>query len=367
MIRPITSEISVISVNRIYYLNKGFIIKIMINITEISPPLKISGLSSILVQFDFNQYIVDSLKTIPTFYYHKKTHAWEFPVCYLGRLLDSLTFLDDIKLDLLNDLKSANLNNDLLPLTEAEKLSFKVTPFQHQLDAVNFGLEHKNWLLLDSMGSGKTNSIIWLAETLKSRGLIEHCLVICGVNSLKQNWKREIEKFSNYSAVVLGEYITRTGSIRYRSIEQRAQQLLEPIEDFFIITNLESLRDNRIIDAIKKSPNKFGLIALDEAHKCLTGDTVVQTDNGEISLFELSRLDSLPKVLSYNKRTGKNELRQIISITKSTPEEALLELILDDGGIQKHLKCTASHKIFTMNRGWVCAKDLTEKDDIKVS
>ena len=109
------------------------------------------------------------------------------------------------------------------------------------------------------------------------------------------------------------------------------------------------------------------MIALDEAHKCLTGDTIVQTDNGEISLLELSRLASLPKVLSYNKRVDKNELRQIISITKSVPEEDLLELIFDDDGIQRRLKCTASHKIFTTNRGWVCAKDLTEKDDIKVS
>ena len=246
----------------------------MIKIYEISPPQKISGLSSLVVQFDYNEYIVDSIKTIPTAHYHKKEKVWELPVCYLGRLLDSLTFLDEIQLRLLDTPEtgeiSFNKKYNLDPLTEIEKVSFKMKPFEHQLEAINFGLDKEKWLLLDSMGLGKTNSIIWLAETLKRRGLIDHCFIICGVNSLKQNWKKEIQKFSTESAVVLGEYTTRTGTTRYRSMDKRAQQLKDPIEEFFVITNLESLRDDRIIEAFKKSSNKFGMIAFDEAHKAAT-------------------------------------------------------------------------------------------------
>ena len=246
----------------------------MIKIYEISPPQKISGLSSLIVQFDYNEYIVDSIKTIPTAHYHKKEKVWELPVCYLGRLLDSLTFLDEIQLRLLDTPEDGefhfNKNFDLKPLTEIEKVSFKMKPFEHQLEAINFGLDKEKWLLLDSMGLGKTNSIIWLAETLKRRGIIDHCFIICGVNSLKQNWKKEIQKFSTESAVVLGEYTTRTGTTRYRSMDKRAQQLKDPIEEFFVITNLESLRDDRIIEAFKKSSNKFGMIAFDEAHKAAT-------------------------------------------------------------------------------------------------
>ena len=246
----------------------------MIRIFEISPPKKISGLSSLLVDFDFNQYIVDSIKTIPTAHYHKKEKVWELPVCYLGRLLDSLTFLDEIQLRLLDTPESGefhfNKQFNLEPLSEIEKISFKMKPFEHQLEAINFGLEKEKWLLLDSMGLGKTNSIIWLAETLKRRGIIDHCFIICGVNSLKQNWKKEIQKFSTESAIVLGEYTTRTGTTRYRSMDKRAQQLKDPIEEFFVITNLESLRDDRIIEAFKTSSNKFGMIAFDEAHKAAT-------------------------------------------------------------------------------------------------
>ncbi len=246
----------------------------MIKIYEISPPQKLSGLSSLIVQFDYNDFIVDSIKTIPTAHYHKKEKVWELPVCYLGRLLDSLTFLDEIQLHLLDTPESGefhfNKNFNLEPLTEIEKVSFKMKPFEHQLEAINFGLDKEKWLLLDSMGLGKTNSIIWLAETLKRRGIIDHCFIICGVNSLKQNWKKEIQKFSTESAVVLGEYTTRTGTTRYRSMDKRAQQLKDPIEEFFVITNLESLRDDRIIEAFKKSSNKFGMIAFDEAHKAAT-------------------------------------------------------------------------------------------------
>ena len=246
----------------------------MIYITEISPPQKMSGLSSICVTFDFNQYVVDALKTIPTFYYHKKDNVWEFPICYLGRLLDSLTFLDEIQLKLLDTPESGEFRfgkqYNLEPLSEIEKVSFKMKPFDHQLEAINYGLAQEKWLLLDSMGLGKTNSIIWLAETLKRRGVIDHCFIICGVNSLKQNWKKEIAKFSTESAVVLGEYTTRNGTIRYRSMDKRALQLKDPMEEFFVITNLESLRDDRIIEAFKKSSNKFGMIAFDEAHKAAT-------------------------------------------------------------------------------------------------
>lgn len=46
----------------------------MITIKEIKP-IKLSGLTSLLVFFDFRQDIVDTLKLQPTYYYHKKLYA----------------------------------------------------------------------------------------------------------------------------------------------------------------------------------------------------------------------------------------------------------------------------------------------------
>jgi SNF2 family DNA or RNA helicase len=292
----------------------------LINITEISPPKKISGLSSICVTFNYNQYIVDALKTIPTYYYHKKDNVWEFPICYLGRLLDSLTFLDEIQLRLINLPESGefhfNKKFNLEPLSEIEKVSFKMKPFDHQLEAINYGLNQESWLLLDSMGLGKTNSIIWLAETLKRRGVIDHCFIICGVNSLKQNWKKEIQKFSTESAVVLGEYTTRTGTIRYRSMDKRAAQLKDPIEEFFVITNLESLRDDRIIEAFKKSSNKFGMIAFDEAHKAATKTSQQGTN--------LLKLDAPFKVAATGTLITNNPLSAYVPLSWTGNDQSIL-------------------------------------------
>ena len=240
----------------------------MIRITEISPCRKMTGKSSFLINFDFNQKIVDTLKTIPTYYYHKSDYSWEIPINYLSMALEALTFIDDVYLHLLpaEDVEPKQID---FKLTKAEIDQFRFKPFDHQIEGINFGLDpkHNKWLLCDSMGLGKTNEIIWYAETLKRRGLIDHCLVICGVDSLRQNWKKEIQKFSTESVLVLGEKVSKTGKVSYAPVDQRAKQLLEPIEEFFVVVNVATLRSDKIVEAFKKSKNKFGLIAVDEAHK----------------------------------------------------------------------------------------------------
>ena len=243
----------------------------MINITEISPPLKLSGLSSIICTFDYNPYIVDAIKTIPTYHWHTKAKVWEIPIAYLGRLLDNLTFLDDIQLKLLDTPESNgfrfNKKYNLIKLSEKEKNSFKASPFPHQLEAIDFLLQQEKSLLLDGCGVGKSLEMILFAETLRKRGIIDHCLVITGIAGLRGNWEKEIKKFSTESSVIIGKYITRNGTTRYRSMDKRAEQLKNKIDEFFVLLNVESLRDKKIVEAIKKSENKFGLILFDEAHK----------------------------------------------------------------------------------------------------
>ncbi len=249
----------------------------MINIYEVSPPNKISGLSSLVIKFDYNEYIVAALKTLPTYNYDKRNKLWEVPVCYLGRLLDSLTFLDEIQLKLLDTPESSgfhfNKKYNLEPLSEIERISFKAKPFPHQLEAVDFLLQQEKSLLLDGCGVGKSLEMILFAETLKKRGIIDHCLVITGIAGLRGNWEREIQKFSTESVVTIGKYITRTGSTRYRPMTKRAEQLKNKIDEFFVLLNVESIRDPKIVQAIKASENKFGLIAFDESHKIGAPDT----------------------------------------------------------------------------------------------
>lgn len=113
----------------------------MIRIIE-SKPRKMTGRTSFLIQFDFNQAIVDALKTLPTYYYHKKDYTWELPVNCLSQALELLTFLDEIQLVLLSD-EELNPKQSDFKLTQAEIDQFRMKPFQHQIEAVEYGLEKK--------------------------------------------------------------------------------------------------------------------------------------------------------------------------------------------------------------------------------
>ena len=73
----------------------------MIEIREISPPRKLSGLSSFLLKFPYNPQIVDVIKSFSPAVFDKKNLTWEISSSYLSQLLDQLTYLDDIQLTLL--------------------------------------------------------------------------------------------------------------------------------------------------------------------------------------------------------------------------------------------------------------------------
>ena len=246
----------------------------MITIIESMPPKKMSGISSFLVSFDYNPAIVEAMKTIPVAIWHKKLLTWEIPCDCLTQALDTLTFYDEITLQLFQNESISETGRfqlpkkyNLAPLSEEERKAFKASPYAHQFEAIDFLLKQEKSLLLDGCGVGKSLEIILFAETLKKRGIIDHCLVITGIAGLRGNWEREIAKFSTESVITIGKYITRTGTTRYHPMAKRAEQLKNQIEEFFVLLNVESLRDPKIIEAIKKSENTFGLIAFDEAHR----------------------------------------------------------------------------------------------------
>lgn len=231
----------------------------MIYINE-SEPKKLSGLSSLFISFKYNPDVVAAIKSSERYVFDKKTYEWEIPLTSLAYILDALTYIDDITLKLKQNGEQKEI---LYP-----KLEHKYPPFEHQVEGITFGLNHPAWLLLDAPGAGKTLQMIYLAEELKAQKGLEHCLIICGINTLKANWKREIKKYSTESCRVLGEKISKKGKISYASVKERAAELMQPMDAFFIITNIETLRSDEIMEALKNTKNNIGMIVLDEAHKC---------------------------------------------------------------------------------------------------
>ena len=65
----------------------------------------------------------------------------------------------------------------------------------------------------------------------------------------------------------MGEKCTKTGKLTIGSVADRVKHLKSKINQFFVITNIETVRSKEIVDAILNGPNKFDMIVFDEAHK----------------------------------------------------------------------------------------------------
>lgn len=232
----------------------------MITIQE-RQTVKVPGITSLFVSFDFNRAIVDEIKLLDGCVFNAETKEWEMPLTNLAEFLDRVCVHDQINLQLQEYVDKETVKYQLQ--------QYPTKPFSYQEEGIQFGLNHDKWLLLDAPGLGKTLQLTYLAQELKERQGLQHCLIICGINTLKTNWKNEIEKHSHLSCRILGQRITKKGNLVVDGIQERLKQLKEPIEEFFVITNVETLRDDKIVQAILKNKyNKFDMIVVDEVHKC---------------------------------------------------------------------------------------------------
>lgn len=91
---------------------------------------------------------------------------------------------------------------------------------------------------------------------------------------------------------------------------------------------------------------------------CLTGDSLIQTVEGEISIKDL--VGSTPFVYCMDSN-GNLAIRRAVKIWKTRENAQLVEVITGKG----RLICTPDHRIFTTNRGWVEAINLQKGDKIK--
>ena len=230
----------------------------------------VPGMSSLYVKFKYNPDIINILKTLPTYSYDKKNYTWEIPISSLSELIVKLSPYDDIELK--------TFEYKPKTITKYELSEYKLKPFPYQEEGIQYGLNNNKWLLLDKPGLGKTPQIIHVAEELKKAGKIEHCLIICGINTLKFNWEKEIAKHSDLTSMILGKRINRNGNTVFESIPYRVDQLKNKIDEFFIITNVETLRDERIVKALLNGGNNIDMMVVDEAH-VLKSPTSQQSKN----------------------------------------------------------------------------------------
>lgn len=233
----------------------------MITISE-RESKKISGDFSLFANFEYKPEIIEAIKKVGYGVYDKKNKEWEFPVFALSNLINRLSQIDQLSVNLIDhEIESEGLVTSILSSSQ-----FKTTPFDYQLEGIEFGLNNNDWLLLDDPGLGKTLQLIYTAEQLKQQKGIKHCLIICGIATLKKNWVREISKHSELSSRILGQKVNKKGRLVVGSVPDRVKDIESNPEEFFWITNIETLRDDNVIKALKKINPEMTVV--DEIHVC---------------------------------------------------------------------------------------------------
>ena len=195
--------------------------------------------------------------------YHEPLE-WEIPFKYFKSFIDALSDYDF-------DITGQYISTKKKKVTAPSGFEFKTKPFEHQIEGFEYGLNNDRWLLGDEQGLGKTKQVIDIAVAKKLQKGYRHCLIICGVNGLKWNWVNEIHTHSNEDAWILGQR-KKHGKIVIGSNADKLDDLnaLDSISSYFIITNVETLRQDAIVAKIKAlCVNKaIGIVAIDEIHKC---------------------------------------------------------------------------------------------------
>lgn len=229
---------------------------------------KLNYKQSLYIKGDYNSNILDVIHSFQTRYYHRNSKLWECKIDYFPIILDKLKF-EDIQIcgEVPKKFEKYLKMLDIYDEQDADYLS-RTKPFEHQMDSFKYALTHNKFLLGDEQGLGKTKQALDIAVARKHK--MRHCLIVCGVNNLKWNWYKEVEIHTNEKAHILGSRINRKGKTVIGSSAERLADLKQIHDEYFLITNIETLRDKSIQSQIKKMCNDgiIGMTIIDEIHKC---------------------------------------------------------------------------------------------------
>jgi len=225
------------------------------------------------VKFKYEPWIVDAIKRIPGSSYRPGKKMWKVPLSSRDALFNwAAPFLAQV-----TKMEPVQIG-ELEPLPELDidiPLKGQMFPFQATGTACN--IKRKRNIIGDEPGLGKTVQAIATAEALKL-----NCVLIICPNTLKENWRTEIEdKWTHRKALIMKESVKTTwptyfkvGYVNYFIVNY------ESLKRFFVAEiktvldkkgNKEPLRLAHIV--FKPTISLFDGIIIDEVHRCKDGST----------------------------------------------------------------------------------------------
>ena len=143
------------------------------------------------------------------------------------------------------------------------KHHLRVEPYPYQREGIIYGLDKKRLIIGDEPGLGKTLQSIGIVDTADAYP----CLVICP-SSLKINWQREFEKFTDKSAIVLDNAVRTTWPyLLSMGMHQVAVVNYESLRKYFV-WDIRAGKSFRLKDVVFCPQIKmFKSIIIDESHR----------------------------------------------------------------------------------------------------
>ena len=158
-----------------------------------------------------------------------------------------------IRSEVLEKVEKAYNQKALEEIKQTHQIDFsliKADLFPYQKEGIEFAVFREGAIIADDMGLGKTVQAIGTAVIKKEIFDFKRTLVICPA-SLKEQWKNEIERFSNEQAVIV------------EGLPQEREQIYRKSKAYFLILNYETVLRDSV--AINKYQADF--IILDEAQR----------------------------------------------------------------------------------------------------
>ncbi len=193
------------------------------------------------------------------------------------------------------------------PILRDYQWTGKLAPFDHQKTTASFLSIRRRAFCFNEQGTGKTASVIWAADYLMKKGLVNRVLVLCPLSIMKSAWQQDLFKFAMH----------RSCGVAHGSADTRKKVIDSGAE--FVIVNFDGL--NIIKDEV--AAGGFDLIVVDEANAyknaqtnrwkvlnqlvkatdprlwMLTGTPAAQSPLDAYGLARLVNPDNSPKYYSY--------------------------------------------------------------------
>jgi SWI/SNF-related matrix-associated actin-dependent regulator 1 of chromatin subfamily A len=226
------------------------------------------------ISFRYRPSLVDGVKRISGRRFDGKTKEWTIPAASkqeLDRFVNYVQKFEPVSWG--GNGSEVTDEGHVFELPELKPLegphNLKIEPYPYQLEGIQRGLELKRFMNTDEPGLGKSMQAI---ATINLANAFP-CLVICPA-SLKINWEREWNKFTDKKAMVLSDSVRDSWPFFWQTgLNQVFIVNYESLKKYFVHRIKKSARFTLKDVEFKQTINLFKSVIIDESHRVKSSAT----------------------------------------------------------------------------------------------